>query len=122
MTVVNDGLLPAQFKVTGAAAVSHVAPGQVVTIAAPGGASHLVSLRQLASFSSWQWAMVALVVLLPMLGLLVRLWWNRLHRLRLESVPAMTLPGRRTAYPTVPYPQPPYPQPPYPPPPAHPLR
>lgn len=151
MTVVNDGLLPAQFKVTEAAAVSHVAPGQVVTIAASGGASRLVSLRQQASFSSWQWAIVAMVVLLPMLGLLVRLCWNRLHRLRLESVPAMTLPDRRTAYPveptfsarypspvgTAPYPQPPhgqpqypqppyaqppYPQPPYPPPPAHPLR
>jgi signal peptidase I len=126
MTVVNDGLLPAQFKVTGATAVSHVAPGQVVTIAAPGGASHLVSLRQLASFSSWQWAMVALVVLLPMLGLLVRLCWNRLHLLRLEAVPAMTLADRRTAYPAVPTFPARHPTPvatvPYPPPPAQPLR
>ncbi len=31
MTVVNDGLLPAQFRVTGAATVSHVVPGQIVT-------------------------------------------------------------------------------------------
>jgi signal peptidase I len=128
MTVVNDGLLPAQFRVTGAATVSHVAPGQIATITASSGASRLVSLRQMASFSTWQWAMVALVVLLPMLGLVVRISWNRLHPLRLESVPAMTIPDRRTAYPGVPdatfparYPASvgtmPHPQPP-----AHPLR
>jgi signal peptidase I len=126
MEVVNDGLLPAQFRVTGAATVSHVAPGQIVTIGAKSGASHLVSLRQLASFSTWQWGMVALVVLLPMLGLLVRLSWNRLHPRRLESVPAMTPPDRLSAYPAVPANPARYAAPvgtaPHPPPPAHPLR
>lgn len=132
MTVVNDGLLPAQFRVTGAATVSHVAPGQIVTIVAAGGANRFVSLRQLASFSTWQWAMVALVVLLSMLGLVVRLSWNRLHPRRLESVPAMTPPHRLSANPAVPTvlasPAVParYAAPggtvPHPPPPAHPLR
>jgi signal peptidase I len=53
MTVVNDGLLPAQFRVTGGPGASHLAPGQIVTMVGttqPGG---LVTVRQLASCSRW---------------------------------------------------------------------
>ena len=126
MTVVNDGLLPAQFRVTGAPAVGHVAPGQIVTItgSARGG---LVWVRQLASFSLWQWALLALAVLLPMLVYLARLLWVRVHppRLQLAPVTAPVTPvaPRPDRYPVSPpwYGAPPS-RAPHGPPPVHPLR
>ena len=126
MTVVNDGLLPAQFRVTGAPAVGHVAPGQIVTItgSARGG---LVWVRQLASFSLWQWALLALAVLLPMLVYLARLLWVRVHppRLQLAPVTAPVTPvaPRPDRYPASPpwYGAPPS-RAPHGPPPVHPLR
>ena len=107
MTVVNDGLLPAQFRVTGAPAVGHVAPGQIVTITGNvrGG---LVWVRQLASFSLWQWAVLALAVLLPMLVYLARLLWVRVHPPRLQLAPVTAPagdPGGATT-PSVPGPSP----------------
>jgi signal peptidase I len=89
MTVVNDGLLPAQFRVTGGPGASHLAPGQIVTMVGttqPGG---LVTVRQLASFSWWEWALVAFVVLLPMVGLLAGLLWRRVRPPRLGLAPAV---------------------------------
>jgi hypothetical protein len=127
MTVVNDGLLPTQFRVTGAPVVSHVAPGQIVTITGMPHAGGLVSLRQLASFSLLQWAMVALVVLLPMLGLGARTVWGRLRPVRLTLMPA-TMVGPAPVGPSFARPAPPVwygsamAEPPQQRPPVHPLR
>jgi len=78
MQVVNVGMLPARYLVTGGVPTNHVAPGQIVTLhalPAPGGA---VSLQALVSLSGWQWALACLVVLLPMIVFLAKDLWRRL--------------------------------------------
>jgi hypothetical protein len=87
MTLVNTGLLPAQYRVTGAPVMHRVRPGQIVTMTGAPTHGSLVSMRELVSFSGWQWALFALVVLLPMLGCLARFVWHRLRAPRLQLAP-----------------------------------
>ena len=87
MRVVNDGLLPTQVRSTGGQTVSHLAPGQIVTITANPAPGGVVSVRQLVSFSWWQWALLAAVVLAPMVGLAARHLWLRIHPPRLRLAP-----------------------------------
>jgi signal peptidase I len=87
MSLVNTGLLPAQYRVTGAPVVSRVHPGQILTMTGSPTQGGVVSMRELVSFSSWQWALFALVVVLPMLGFLARFVWHRLHVPRLRLAP-----------------------------------
>ena len=86
MTLVNDGLLPARFHVTVGPIVSHVAPGQVITMVGRPQASGLVAVGQTASFYWWEWALASFVVLLPMLGFLGTLAWGRLRSRRSRPV------------------------------------
>jgi hypothetical protein len=92
MSLVNTGLLPAQYRVTGAPAVSRVKPGQIITMTGTPTHGGLVSMHELVSFSAWQWVLFALVVLLPMLGFLARFVWHRLHVPRLQLAPVLANP------------------------------
>ena len=86
MTLVNDGLLPARFHVIVGPIISHVAPGHVITMVGRAQASGLVAVGQTASFYWWEWALAAVVVLLPMLGFLGALAWSRLRSRRSRPV------------------------------------
>ncbi len=87
MKLANTGLLPVQYRVTGAPVVSRVAPGQIVTMTGTPSHGTVVSMRELVSFSAWQWALFALVVLLPMLACLTRFAWVKLRGPRLLVAP-----------------------------------
>jgi hypothetical protein len=104
MSLVNTGLLPAQYRVTGAPVVSRVQPGQIMTMTGFPTRGGFVSMRELVSFSAWQWALFALVVLLPMLGFLARFVWYRLHMPRLQLAPAVANPCGSPGHPFPPGP------------------
>jgi len=101
MWVVNTGLFPAQYRVTGAPDVTGVVPGQVLKLTGVPTRGTLVSLGDHVSFTPWQWAMFALVVLLPMLVLVGRVLWHRLRRPPLRLAPVLPAPA--------PFPPPPAP-------------
>ena len=70
--IVNSGLLPSEFRITGAPVVGPVNPGALVRVVASPGARG-ISLSVMASIPAWQWAVVGLIVALPMIGPLGRL-------------------------------------------------
>ncbi len=102
MTLVNTGLLPAQYRVTGAPVVSRVRPGQIMTMTGTPNHGSLVSMHELVSFSAWQWALFALFVLLPMLGFLARFVWHRLHVPRPQLAPVVADPYGAPGHPLPP--------------------
>src|ERR1019366_3052282 len=104
-----DGLLPAQFRVSVGPVVSHVAPGQVLTMVGTPKPNGLVTIGQVASFYWWEWLLAVVVVLLPMLGYLAAYLWGRFRppRLRLAPPPAAPHPAWGAPPPRPPPPGPP---------------
>ncbi len=78
ITVVNTGLLPAQFRVPDGQTASFVAPGMRVTLSGPVKANGQLGLTQVASFHSYGWLFVGLMVSSPLL-------WYGVHLLRPSS-------------------------------------
>jgi hypothetical protein len=70
LRVANTGLLPAQLSLGGPLGPGHVAPGQIATVAST--AASRLWLHWTVSFAPWQWALVALILALPVLALAVR--------------------------------------------------
>jgi hypothetical protein len=68
-SVVNTGLLPAQFQSTGGPVVAHVASTHLGRVPSPGHHNYAL-LHETASLYWWSWVIVALVVLSPLLGYL----------------------------------------------------
>ncbi|MGH9006785.1 MAG: S26 family signal peptidase [Acidimicrobiales bacterium] len=94
MTVANVGLLPVQLQATGGPSVHAVPPGQIVTAFASRGAGGAVSVQEIVSLSALQWAVAAGIVLLPLAGLLVQIFWHRRggRRVVLRPVPVAAVP------------------------------
>jgi signal peptidase I len=107
MTVVNDGLLPAQFRVTVGPTVSHVAPGHLVTLVGSPPASGSVTVGQAASFYGWEWAVVVVLVLLPMIACLAAYLWGHLRPPGYGLAPFVAPPAYRPAMARPAWPAPP---------------
>ncbi len=78
ITVVNTGLLPAQFGVPKGQVVSFVGSGQRTTLTGVVKEGHQLGLTQVASFHWWGWTIVGVVVSSPLI-------WYVVHLLRPSS-------------------------------------
>jgi signal peptidase len=67
-TIVNTGLLPAQFQVGGGQFVDHVSSGHLVRLTGPRRAHNILDIHQWISLYWWGWMVVVLVVVSPLIG------------------------------------------------------
>lgn len=79
VTIVNTGLLPAQFKAVGGQFKDFISSGHVFTITGPLQKNQQVDIKEFASFHWWGWTIVFLIVLSPLISYLGRR--RRLKRL-----------------------------------------
>jgi signal peptidase I len=83
VAIVNTGLLPAQFRATQGQFRDFVSSGHRVVMTGRLQSDGQVHIQQLASFHFWGWAVVYVVVLLPMISYVARQY--RLRRLGLRT-------------------------------------
>jgi hypothetical protein len=73
ITVVNTGLLPAQFAVPGGQVIPFVSSGRRATLTGEVKQGHQLGLTQVASFHWWGWMIVGVIVSSPLIWYVVQL-------------------------------------------------
>ncbi len=94
LELVNTGLLPAQFTASGGQFKDFIAPGRDVALSGRVQPDGLVSFSQFVSFRWWGWAIVLVVILVP-LALVVREIAAAQWRSNLANKPTRSIPARR---------------------------
>jgi len=74
VSVVNTGILPVTFHISGGTSVAHVASTGRALVSGPTSANGPLVVHQIVSLSWWGWAIAALLVLSPLAGYLWHAW------------------------------------------------
>jgi signal peptidase len=76
---VNTGLLPAQLHIVGAGVVPSVGPSRLVWLRGPKVSEGIMGVRQWAALPAWGWAVVAAIVLAPLIGFVLYRAFRRIE-------------------------------------------